>query len=66
MQPQDMEFYFNLQKILFLLGLLDTVAIIAAGIALCFIATHTAAIRNELLKLRVNAEITSERNSRAT
>jgi hypothetical protein len=61
MQSSDMEFLLNLQKFALLLGLAVGVAIIVAAITLCFIATHTAAIRNELLKLRVNAEIASAR-----
>jgi hypothetical protein len=59
-----MELLLNLQKFGLLLGIADGIAIIVAAIALCFIAIHTAAIRNELLKLRVNAEISSERISR--
>ena len=63
MQTSDIEFLINLQKFLFLFGILVGAAIIVGGIALCFIATHTAAIRNELLKLRVNNEMVADRAS---
>ena len=60
---QDMELLINLQKFLMLFGFAVGLAIIVAAVALCFIATHTAAIRQELLKLRINAQMTSERAS---
>jgi hypothetical protein len=61
MQSSDMEFLLNLQKFALGFGFLVGLAIIVAAVALCFIAMHTAAIRDELLKLRVNAEMVSER-----
>ncbi len=61
MQPSDMEFMLNLQKFALMFTFLVGFAIIVGAAALCFIATHTAAIRDELLKLRVNAEMVSER-----
>jgi hypothetical protein len=64
MQSSDLEFLLALQKIGLVLGLAVSVAIIAAAIALCFIAVHIAAIRSELLRLRVNAEMASERPPR--
>jgi hypothetical protein len=49
-----MEFYLDLKKALMLFGFLVGLAIIVAAIALAFIAVHTATIRRELLKMRVN------------
>ena len=54
----------NLQKFALLFGFLVGFAIIVAAVALCLIAANTAAIRKELLKLRVNAEMASERGSK--
>lgn len=64
MQSSDMEFLINLQKFLLAFGFLVGLAIIVAAVALCFIAMHTATIRDEILKLRVNAEMASERPRR--
>jgi hypothetical protein len=61
MQTSDMEFMLNLQKFALLFGFLVGLAFIVAAVALCFIANHTATIRDELLKLRVNAEINAQR-----
>jgi hypothetical protein len=66
MQPSELDFILNLQKIALVLGFVVALAIIVAAIALCFIGVHTAAIRKELLKLRINAEIASERNTRSS
>ena len=64
MQMQDMEFMLNLQKLALIFSLLVGIAIIIAAVALCFIATHTAAIRNEFLKLRIAFEMHSQRKER--
>ncbi len=61
MQVPDLEFIANLQRFALLFSFLVGIAIIVAAIALCFIANHTASIRDELLKIRVDAEITSQR-----
>ena len=61
MQPSDMEFLINLQKFALLFTFVVGFAIIVGAAALCFIAGHTASIRNELLRLRIQIEVDSER-----
>jgi len=61
MQMQDMEFMLNLQKFALIFSIAVGLAIIVAAVALCFIASHTAVIRDELFKLRIEAEIDSQR-----
>ena len=61
MNASDMEFMLNLQKFALLFGFAVGLAIIVAAIALCFVACHTASIRDELLRLRINAEIRAQR-----
>lgn len=60
---QDMELLINLQKFLMLFGFAVGLAIIVAAVALCFIAIHTSTISQELLKLRINTQMASERSS---
>ncbi len=66
MQTSDLELMLNLQRLALLLWFLVDLAIIVGVSALCFIAGHTASIRSELLKLRINAEMASERFSKKT
>jgi ABC-type nickel/cobalt efflux system permease component RcnA len=61
MQTSDMEFFLNLQKFAILFSFAVGLAIIVAAIALCFVAIHTASIRDELLRLRVQAEMDFDR-----
>jgi hypothetical protein len=51
----------NLQRFALLFSFAVEFAIIVAAVALRFIASHTAALRNELLKLRVSSEMATER-----
>jgi ABC-type nickel/cobalt efflux system permease component RcnA len=61
MQMQDMEFMLNLQKFALVFSIVVGLAIIVGAVALCFIASHTAAIRDEVFKMRIEAEMNSHR-----